>query len=167
MKRMSSKPRMLALLFLVCISMAVAPSRAHGQVTYTVSPFVGVRFGGRVDINAPAVDYLPIDSSVNWGFNFGRRIVPNLFGEFMFNRQTTTLSAHDIPSNHTTILTNNAHLDMYQVSLLYEIPMRSKLWPFVVAGIGFTHFDSHGILSFGNRFSYNIGGGVDIGSLRR
>ena len=63
-------------------------------------------------------------------------------------------------TDQTTTLTNKAHLDMFQGSLLYEIPMRSQLWPFVVAGVGFTHFDSHGVLSFSNRFSYNIGGGV-------
>jgi opacity protein-like surface antigen len=127
---------------------------------YTFSLFLGARFGGRVAINTPNVDYLPISSSLNYGFNAGARIVPHVFGEFMWNRQTTTLSAHDIPSNTIVALTNNAHLDMYQASLLYEIWVRSRLRPFVVGGIGFTHFDSDGILSFSNRFSYNLGGGV-------
>ena len=58
-------------------------------------------------------------------------------------------------------LTNNAHLDLYQFSLLYEFPTtNSQLLPFVVAGIGDEHFDSHGILSFSDRFAYNLGGGV-------
>jgi len=127
---------------------------------YEFSLFVGARFGGNIAINTPNVDYLPIDSSLNWGFNAGARLVPHVFAEFMWNRQTTTLSAHDIPSNTIVPLTNNAHLDMYQGSLLYEIWARSKLRPFVVGGVGFTHFDSHGILSFSNRFSYNLGGGV-------
>lgn len=158
---MTFRPRMIFLLLsLACISTMMAPDAARAQVKYTISPFVGVRFGGRVSINTPTVDYLPIDTSLNWGFNAGVRIIPNLFGEFMWNRQTTTLSAHDVLTNQTTILTNKAHLDMYQGSLLYEFPQRLKVWPFVVAGIGFTHFDSHGILAFSNRFSYNLGGGV-------
>ncbi len=127
---------------------------------YTFSLFVGDRFGGKININTPNVDYLPISSGLNWGFNAGVRVVPHLFGEFMWNRQTTTLSAHDIPTNQIVTLTNNAHLDMYQGSLLYEVWTRSKLRPYAVGGIGFTHFDSHGILSFSNRFSYNLGGGV-------
>jgi opacity protein-like surface antigen len=127
---------------------------------YTFSLFLGARFGGKVAINTPNVDYLPIESSLNWGFNAGARLVPHIFGEFMWNRQTTTLSAHDIPSNRIVPLTNNAHIDMYQASLLYEIWARAQLRPFVVGGIGFTHFDSDGILSFSNRFSYNLGGGV-------
>jgi hypothetical protein len=64
---------------------------------YTLSLFLGTRFGGNIAINTPNVDYLPIRSSFNWGFNAGARIVPHLFAEFMWNRQTTRLSAHDIP----------------------------------------------------------------------
>ena len=127
---------------------------------YTLSLFLGARFGGNIAINTPNVDNLPIRSSLNWGFNAGARIVTHLFAEFMWNRQTTTLSAHDIPSNQIVPLTNNAHLDMYQGSLLYEIWAGSKLRPYGVGGIGVTHFDSHGILSFSDRFSYNLGGGV-------
>ncbi len=127
---------------------------------YTLSLFMGTRFGGNIAINTPHVDYLPISSSFNWGFNAGARLAPHLFAEFMWNRQTTTLSAHDIPTNQIVTLSNNAHLDMYQGSLLYEIWAYSRLRPYVVGGIGFTHFDSHGILSFSDRFSYNLGGGV-------
>lgn len=127
---------------------------------YEFSLFLGARFGGKIAINTPNVDYLPINSSLNWGFNAGARLVPHVFAEFMWNRQTTTLSAHHASSNTDVPLTNNAHLDMYQGSLLYEIWARSKLRPFVVGGVGFTHFDSHGVLSFSNRFSYNLGGGV-------
>jgi opacity protein-like surface antigen len=127
---------------------------------YTFSLFLGTRFGGNIAINTPNVDRLPINSSLNWGFNGGARLAPHLFAEFMWNRQTTTLSAHDIPTNQIVPLTNNAHLDMYQGSLLYEIWARSRIRPYAVGGIGFTHFDSHGILSFSDRFSYNLGGGV-------
>lgn len=127
---------------------------------YTASLFVGGRFGGNIAINTPNVDYLPIGSSLNWGFTAGVRLVPHLFAEFMWNRQTTTLSAHDIPTNTIVRLTNNAQLDLYQESLLYEIWASSRVRPYLVGGIGLTHFDSHGILSFSNRFSYNLGGGV-------
>jgi opacity protein-like surface antigen len=145
-----------------CALCGASPEKISGRYRrrYTISPFVGVRFGGTIAINTPHVDYLPISSSVNWGFNAGVGLAPNLFGEFMWNRQQTTLSAHDVLTNVTVPLTNRAHLDMWQGSLLYEFSTRSKLRPFVVAGIGFTHFDSYGILSFSNRFSYNLGGGV-------
>jgi opacity protein-like surface antigen len=137
------------------------PGRAQARYTrFTFSPFVGTRFGGRIAINTPDVDYLAIHSSANWGFNAGVAIVPHLFGEFMWNRQTTALSAHHVLDDSMVRLTNNAHLDLYQLSLLYEFTTRSPLRPFVVAGIGATHFDSHGILAFSDRFAYNVGGGV-------
>jgi opacity protein-like surface antigen len=160
--------RMIPVVMLALFCLAIAPARARAQERHwgengpqiTFSPFLGVRLGGRIAIDTPNVDYLGIHSSFNGGFNLGTRIMPGLYGEFMWNRQSTTLSAHDALSNTNTTLTNNAHLDMWQGSLLYEIPVHSQLVPFAVAGIGLTHFDSHGILSFDNRFSYNIGGGV-------
>ncbi|HET6144107.1 MAG TPA: porin family protein [Candidatus Acidoferrales bacterium] len=176
------------LILLVCSSAMIAPSLAHAQGSYQAesyaspgdpppvppspagfsrfepkyvfSLFLGSRFGGNIALNTPNVDYLPISNSWNYGFNAGARFAPHFFGEFMWNRQTTTLSAHDISTNQTVPLTNNAHLDMFQGSLLYEIWASGKVRPFVVGGIGFTHFDSHGILSFSDRFSYNLGGGV-------
>jgi opacity protein-like surface antigen len=169
MARMTFRPRTIVfLLSLTSMAIAINPSAARAQVPYgvhqetkyTVSPFVGARFGGRIDINTPNVDYLPIQSSLNWGFNIGARIIPNLFGEFMWNRQTTTLSAHHTLTNNESTLTNNAHLDMYQASLLYEFPLRPRVVPFVVGGVGFTHFDSNGVLAFSYRGSYNLGGGV-------
>ncbi len=162
------RPRMIVLLLSTFICVAIMPAGARAQTRhagefgpqFTFSPFLGVRLGGRIAINTPNVDYLGIHSSFNGGFNLGARVMPGLYGEFMWNRQSTTLSAHDALSNTNTTLTNHAHLDMWQGSLLYEIPTHSQLVPFAVAGIGLTHFDSHGILSFDNRFSYNIGGGV-------
>src|SRR5690242_12504390 len=81
-------------------------SGAYAQNRYEIEPFVGVRFGGRVNINTAAVDYLPIDTSLNWGFTGGVAIVRHLFAEFMWNRQTTTLSAHDLLLNQTVPLTD-------------------------------------------------------------
>jgi len=127
---------------------------------FTFSLFVGARFGGNIAVNAPNVDYLPISSSPNYGFNLAARMAPHLFAEFMWNRQTTTLSAHDVPTNQIVPLTDGAHLDMYQGSLLYEFWTHSHLRPYAVGGLGFTHFNSLGILSFSDRFSYNLGGGV-------
>ena len=168
MARMKFQPRTILLLFSTTLSIALWPVSAHAQeaygvhenARYTFSPFIGARIGGRINVNTPNVDYLPIDSSLNWGFNFGAHIVDHLFGEFMWNRQTTTLTAHHTAGGTETTLTNNAHLDMYQASLLYEFPTYSRVAPFVVGGVGFTYFDSHGVLNFNYRGSYNLGGGV-------
>lgn len=145
---------------LLTFLLATMVSGAYAQNRFEIEPFVGARFGGRITINTPDVDYLPIDTSLNWGFTTGVAIVRHLFVEFMWNRQTTTLSAHDTALNETVPLTNKAHLDLYHFDLLYEFWAPWKVRPFVVGGIGDTHFDSHGVLAFEDRFSYNIGGGI-------
>jgi hypothetical protein len=147
-------------IILLTFLMTTIASGAYAQNRFEIEPFVGARFGGRITINTPDVDYLPIDPSLNWGFTTGVGIIRHLFGEFMFNRQTTTLSAHDTLLNQTLPLTTNAHIDLYHFGLLYEFWVPWKLRPFVAGGIGDTHFDSHGVLAFEDRFSYNLGGGI-------
>ncbi len=44
--------------------------------------------------------------------------------------------------------------------MLYEFPTRSRVVPFVVGGVGLTYYDSHGVLNFNYRGSYNLSGGV-------
>lgn len=147
-------------LILLTFLLTTMVTGAYAQNRFEIEPFVGARFGGRIAINTPDVDFLPIDPSLNWGFTTGVGIVRHLFAEFMWNRQTTTLSAHDTLLNQNVPLTNRAHLDLYHIGLLYEFWVPWKLRPFVAGGIGDTHFDSHGVLSFEDRFSYNLGGGV-------
>src|ERR1700730_5618124 len=112
-KMLWRKPIFLGFLLITMVS------GAHAQNRFEIEPFVGARFGGRITINTPAVDYLTIDTSLNWGFTTGVAIVRHLFAEFMWNRQTPTLSAHDIPLNQTLPLTTRAHIDLYHFDLLY------------------------------------------------
>jgi opacity protein-like surface antigen len=55
---------------------------------------------------------------------------------------------------------------MYQFDVLYSfLSPERKLRPFVVAGLGFSHFgvqplNGQNVLGFSNRFAYNLGGGV-------
>ena len=141
-KMLWRKPIVLGLLLITMVSGAYAQNR------FEIEPFAGARFGGRITINTPDVDYLPIDSSLNWGLTTGVSIIPHLFSEFMWNRQTTTLSAHDTLLGQTIPLTTRAHLDLYHLDLLYEFWTPSKIRPFVVGGIGDTHFDTHRVVSF-------------------
>src|SRR6202047_2037227 len=131
--------KMILLTFLL----TATASSAYAQNRFEIEPFVGARFGGRITINTPDVDYLPIESSLNWGFTTGVSIIPHLFGEFMWNRQTTTLSAHDTLLGQTIPLTTRAHLDLYHFDLLYEFWTPSNIRPFVVGGFGATHFYLH------------------------
>jgi opacity protein-like surface antigen len=135
---------------------------------YEVTPFFGTRFGGTIDLSQsgnPNVDYLKIKSSEDYGIMGDISFWGNFQGEFMWNRQPTSLTSHD-PITNTLTPVSNMNLDMYQFSVLYQfLSPERKLRPFAVAGLGFSHFganpvDGQNPLGFSNRFSYNLGGGA-------
>ena len=135
---------------------------------YEVTPFFGTRFGGNIDLSQqgnPNVDFLKIKSSENYGVMAGVSFWGDFQGEFMWNRQPTSLSAHN-PNDGTYSFLSNMNLNMYQFDVLYNIPHSFRNFkPFVVAGLGFSHFgaqpaNGQPVLGFDNRFAYNLGGGV-------
>ncbi len=150
-------------LFFVCAATAV-----RAQRDYEITPFFGTRFGGNIDLSQQGnanVDYLKIKSSMNYGIMASVSFWQNFQAEFMWNRQPTSLSAHN-PFDNTYSFLSNMNLDMYQFDVLYQFRSPdAKLRPFAVAGLGFSHFGvspvgGQPVLSFTNRFAYNLGGGV-------
>jgi len=149
--------------FLVCTASGI-----DAQREYEVTPFFGTRFGGNIDLSQqgnPDVDFLKIKNSENFGAMVGVTFWQNFEGEFMWNRQPTSLSSHN-PNDGAYSFLSNMNLDMYQFDILYEFNSpESKFGPFVVGGLGFSHFgvdpaNGQQVLGFSNRFSYNLGGGV-------
>lgn len=155
----------------VIFALICGVSSVHAQDEgrqYEVTPFFGTRFGGDIDLSQqgnPNVDFLKIKSSEDYGVMAGVSFWRDFQGEFMWNRQPTSLTAHS-PIDGTYSFLSNMNLDMYQFDVLYQIP--HSLWkfkPFVVGGLGFSHFgvppvNGQEVLGFGNRFSYNLGGGL-------
>jgi opacity protein-like surface antigen len=145
-----------------------AACAAQAQREFEITPFAGTRFGGYIDLSQqgnPNVDSLKINSSVNYGIMGDVTFWQNFQGEFMWNRQPTSLSSHN-PNDNTYAFLSNMNLDMYQFDVLYQfLSPDSKLRPFVVGGLGFSHFGvqsvaGQSVLPFSTRFAYNIGGGV-------
>lgn len=135
---------------------------AHAQRDWEITPFFGARFGGKIDVNTTNVDYLTIRNT----YNFGGMVDASLWGdsfmpEFMWNRQPTEINAHSLFDGSLTPIASS-NLDMYQFDANYLFRSReSKLRPFIVGGLGFTHFSNiQSLVGFGTKFSYNLGGGV-------
>jgi opacity protein-like surface antigen len=142
--------------------------RAHAQREYEVTLFFGSRIGGNIDVSQqgdPNVDSLKIKSSENYGILGGVSFWNNFQAEFMWNRQPTSLSTHN-PNDNTYAFLSNMNMDMYQADILYHFKgPDSKFRPFVVGGLGLSHFglplvNGQNPLGFSNRFSFNLGGGV-------
>jgi hypothetical protein len=154
------------LFFLLC-SAAASPAQSEYR-QYEITPFFGTRFGGNIDLSQqgnPNVDYLKIKSSENYGVMGAITFWQSFQGEFMWNRQPTSLSSHN-PTNNTFAPVSDMNLDMYQFDVLYHfLSAESKFRPFAVAGLGFSHFgtpstNGQSVLGFSNRFAFNLGGGV-------
>jgi opacity protein-like surface antigen len=148
---------------------AAASVYAQGEYRqYEITPFFGTRFGGNIDLSQQGqsnVDYLKIKNSMDYGIMGSVTFWQNFQGEFMWNRQPTSLSSHN-PNDNTYSFVSNMNFDMYQFDVGYQFlaPGR-KLRPFVVGGLGFSHYgvqpiNGQSVLNFSNRFAYNLGGGV-------
>lgn len=155
--------RKLALL--VVVSSVVGIPCAQAQRAFEITSFGGSRFAGQIDestaINPTlSYDYVGIKSSVDYGVMGDVTIWPNVQAEILFNRQPTQLSGICLACGTSTDLTN-ANIDMYQFGLLYQFrDHEAKLRPYIVGGLGLTHFSSSNLLGFSNRFSFSVGGGV-------
>src|SRR5579864_4597440 len=116
---------------------------AHAQREYEVTPFFGSRFGGNIDLSQqtnPNVDYLKIKSSENYGIIAGVSFWSNFQGEFMWNRQPTSLTVHN-PNDNTFSFLSNLNLDLYEADILYQFKdSESKFRPYIVGGLGLAHF---------------------------
>jgi opacity protein-like surface antigen len=155
------------ILFLIFLFTCGALS-AHAQREYEVTPFFGARVGGNIDVTQqgnPNVDFLKIKNSEDYGILAGVSLWDNFQAEFMWNRQPTALSAHN-PNDGTYTFLSNMNLDSYQADILYHFKgPDSKFRPFIVGGLGVSHFglppvNGQNPLGFSNRFSFNLGGGV-------
>jgi opacity protein-like surface antigen len=154
------------ILFLVVIFSTLGVSTARAQHEFEITPFGGSRFGGVIDLaNSTAfsggdVDYLTIKSSVSYGIMGDYTIWPGFQAEFMYNHQPTEIGQHIVATDTKTDLTS-ADVDMYQWGFNYTFrDPEKRIRPYVVGGLGFTHFNAGGDLPFSNRFSYNLGVGA-------
>lgn len=152
---------------LAVISLA-GVSSAHAQHEYEITPFFGTRIGGNIDVSGQGysnVDYLKIKNSEDFGVMAGINFWGHLEGEFMWNRQPTSLSAHN-PNDGTYAYQSPLNLDMYQFDILYHFTRSdAKFRPYAVGGLGFSRFGSmnnvtQNLTGFNTSFSFNMGAGV-------
>ena len=100
---------------------------------FEVNPFFGARYGGRIDLNQqgnPSADYLKIKNGENYGVLTDITIWRNLQGEFIWNRQPTSLTTHN-PVDGTYTFLSKMKLDSYLFGVTYQFrESEKKVRPF-------------------------------------
>ncbi|MGB7439087.1 MAG: outer membrane beta-barrel protein, partial [Candidatus Acidiferrum sp.] len=147
-----------------CLLFAAIP--AHAQDRFELDPFVGYETSASYPVSpssstssSGSIDQLRVNGAANYGTFFDYGLTENFQPEFMWNRNNTSYSAHDvftdtyIPAYHTVI-------DQFQFGGIYMFRNSEvKLRPYVAASLGFTHDENNGAPNR-TEFSYSLGGGV-------
>ena len=156
----------MSLLFVAC-----AASSANAQWSSTephrnfeITPFGGSRFGGVINTSSggsSVIDDLTIKSTWDYGIIGDIDLLPNSLprpsGRVYVEPGAYHAGAHNSLTGLTSPL-GKLELNNYQWGVDYNFGSRtSKLQPFVVGGMGFTHFSSGGELPFQNKLSFNLG----------
>jgi hypothetical protein len=146
----------------------LAAISAHAQGKFEVDPFVGYETSASYPVNATtgpagssaAIDRVRVNDSVAFGTFLDYSLSENFQPEFMWNRNNTSYSAHDILTN-SYMSAYHSVIDQYQFGGLYMFRNSAvKLRPYVAASLGFTHDENGGGTPNRTEFSYSLGGGV-------
>lgn len=148
------------------------------QGKFEVTPFIGYETSGSYPLDVLSntggplalVDNLRVNDALSYGSFLDYNLSENFQLEFMWDRNNTSYSAHDI-TTQAYYKAYDSDIDQFQFGGLYMFRgSEHRLRPYVAASLGFTH-DSNGNLTTSgsapagttpNRtaFSYSVGGGV-------
>ncbi|HTZ73504.1 MAG TPA: outer membrane beta-barrel protein [Candidatus Aquilonibacter sp.] len=168
--------RSIYLVILSAVLLTLGASGAHAQAWnsssssgpgfwnrgFEITPFGGSRFGGVIDLNSSSptnVDNLGIRSGWDYGAMLDVDLFPHAQAEFMWDQQPTVLSQNYSGGGSSRV--GEASLSTFQWSFLYEfLQPGAKFQPYAVGGVGFTSYNTNGIIDLGNQLAFNVGGGV-------
>lgn len=136
----------------IAASLVMAPSSAHAEDVFQLTPFVGFQFGGGVEDRSDGSDF-DVDPSASYGLVFDKRLEKNKEAslEFVWNRQDTQIDVENRPGRFPLAI------DYLHVGATYS-PSGSD--GFVVVTAGATYFDPGGGYGSETKFSLAAGGGI-------
>jgi hypothetical protein len=154
----------VALLLAILFSLSASvPARAQWRDVkkWEISPFAGFETGGSYPVtNSFTVDRLRVDSGASYGAFVDYSLTDNTQAEFMWSRNNTSFSAHDITTNSYS-KAFNSDVDQFELGFLYMLrSSEQKLRPFIDAGIGVTHEFNEGANPNRTLLSFGLGGGA-------
>ncbi|HWC15949.1 MAG TPA: outer membrane beta-barrel protein [Terriglobales bacterium] len=152
------------LMVLVALEFFGAFSTMWGQGGFELTPMVGYRFGGNIElvnpVSNPTARKLQIESNPAYGVALNHGVHDNIQVEFQWSRQDTHINSRSRVTNTSSRLFG-AYVDQYHANFLFH-PAESG-WhtlPFAVFGLGATTFSPRASLSSRTQFSFELGGGI-------
>jgi outer membrane protein with beta-barrel domain len=143
----------------------------NAQQKFELTPFVGYETSGSYPVNvfattggAPVpIDRLRVNGATAFGAFFDYGLTENFQPEFMWNRNNTSYSAHDVLTN-SYFSAFHSDVDQFQFGGLYMFRNSEyNLRPYFAASVGFTHDTNNNGNPDRTAFSWSIGGGVKYG----
>jgi hypothetical protein len=138
------------------------------QQRFELTPFVGYETTASYPVSVftttggatVPIDRLRVNDSTAFGAFLDYSLTENFQPEFMWNRNNTSYSAHDVLTN-SYFSAYHSIVDQYQFGALYMLRSSEvKLRPYIAASVGFTHDSNSNLTPDRTEFSYSLGGGV-------
>jgi hypothetical protein len=145
----------------LCLLAAIS-TKAQGR--FEVTPFVGYETSGSYPVSGSTgtslFDTLRVNESLAYGTFIDYNVTENFQGEFMWNRNNTSYSGHDILTQ-TYVNLYHSDVDQFQFGGLYMLRgSEHRLRPYIAGSVGFTHDENSNGAANNTAFSYSAGGGV-------
>lgn len=145
----------------------LAAIATRAQSKYEITPFIGYETGGSYPVttfgtggSTAPIDELRANASAAFGVFLDRNMTENFQLEFMWNRNNTSYSAHNVLTQ-SYFNAYHSNIDQYQFGGLYMFRNSEyKLRPYAAASLGFTHDTNGNGNPSRTAFSWSIGGGV-------
>ena len=148
---------LLIILLMVIGSMQIVAQR------FEITPFGGIRVGGRFNLDTLPPTQLNLKDSITYGLSLGVFLTENYQVEIMWSRQDTKLFSDveiiGFPSRELFKL----YVDQWHINFMFVHGDETfRVRPFGLVGLGWTYFNPRNNLGGESRFSFALGGGVRV-----
>jgi opacity protein-like surface antigen len=165
--------KMRMLWFAALAIFLLAAISVHAQGRWELTPFVGYETSGSYPVTSSSigggtipVDRLRANGYANFGAFLDHNLGENFQLEFMWNRNNSSYSAHNILTN-SYFNAYHSEIDQFQFGGLYMFrDSEHKLRPYAAASLGFTHDTNSNGNPDRTAFSFSLGGGVKYSLMR-
>jgi hypothetical protein len=141
---------------------------AKAQARLELDPFVGYETSGSYPVSiftstggiTIPINRLRVNDSLAFGTFVDYNVTENFQAEFMWNRNNTSYSAHNVLTERY-FKAFDSTIDQFQFGGLYMfLGSEHKLRPYAAFSVGFTHDSNGGGTPNRTEFSWSVGGGV-------